>query len=337
MLNRFRSPPLPCALGCVLAALGLLGCSGPDGSGEEEPERIKIQTGWYAQPETGGFFHAQAMGFFAEQGLAVDVLPKAPGGPSALQLVSSGRAQFGLTRVEDLFMAAHRGLPVVGLCAYNLRSPLSLMVHQSHSIRSFEELSGRRVKLQAGTPFHKWLQRKVPGGFQVVPHDFGLGQFMVDPTYVQQVYLTNEPYHARLQGAEVDILPFADQGFLTTDILFTTREMVESRPKLVRQIVYAATKGWYDFMTQDPTAGLELIGQLSPDLDPEYLRWTHQQMLDYRVVEGEVGFDGRFFEIPPERLSAQVAMLADLGYLPADFDYAPHVTSEFLPQQPFTY
>src|SRR5436189_4757994 len=41
--------------------------------------KIKVQLDWVAEPEHGGFYQAQAKGFFREEGLDVTLIPGGPG------------------------------------------------------------------------------------------------------------------------------------------------------------------------------------------------------------------------------------------------------------------
>ena len=73
---------------CALLALALAGChrapapaapkSGP------EPQRVTLLLNWFAEAEHGGFFAALAEGYYAAEGLAVEILPGGPGYGRAL-------------------------------------------------------------------------------------------------------------------------------------------------------------------------------------------------------------------------------------------------------------
>lgn len=56
---------------------------------------IRLQLDWYPQPEHGGFFAAQLLGYYRAEGLDLTLLPLPQYG-SAAQLVASGKADLGL-------------------------------------------------------------------------------------------------------------------------------------------------------------------------------------------------------------------------------------------------
>ena len=51
----------------------------PPAAAAEAPRKLIVQLDWMAEPEHGGFYQAQARGFFREEGLDVTLLPGGPG------------------------------------------------------------------------------------------------------------------------------------------------------------------------------------------------------------------------------------------------------------------
>ena len=46
---------------------------------EKKPFKLTVQLDWVAEPEHGGFYQAQAKGYFRDEGLDVTLIPGGPG------------------------------------------------------------------------------------------------------------------------------------------------------------------------------------------------------------------------------------------------------------------
>src|ERR1017187_5693663 len=105
------------AIVLLFAGLGVAGCGRPASS--EPPKnvppplrRVVFQSDWFPQAEHGGYYQALAKGFYREAGLAVEIRPG--GNAAGIKLpVATGEADFGLSRSDDVMVAASRGLPLV--------------------------------------------------------------------------------------------------------------------------------------------------------------------------------------------------------------------------------
>lgn len=315
------------------ALLLLSGC-GSEGDAEEAPPRtFVLQTDWYAQPETGGFWQAQAKGFFEAEGASVEVRPSVPSMINT-QVVASGNAQFGITRIDDIILGNARGMDLVAVSTYMRRSPIALMAHPENPAEAIPDLDGKTVMITVGKPHHLWIERHFGIDIKDIPHNFSTARFLSDPqrTFVQQVYLTNEPYHvAREDGQPPKLFPLYEAGFKTFLCLYTTRSFAEANPEVVRAVVKAAARGWRDYITGDPSPGNALITSHSEKYHGEYLDWTIEQIRVNQLIEGEIGFDGAFYEIPRDRAIAQAEQLAAYGQIDdvppvdtyASWDYLP--------------
>src|SRR5882672_4031627 len=107
----FRTVP---ALFAVAVLVVIPGCDKkPEPAMAATPSLIKVtfQTDWFPQPEHGGYYQALAKGFYAAEGLDVEILP---GGPNAqvMTTVALGRADLGMTNGDDVIVAVARGVPI---------------------------------------------------------------------------------------------------------------------------------------------------------------------------------------------------------------------------------
>ncbi|MCX7002456.1 MAG: ABC transporter substrate-binding protein [bacterium] len=86
---------------------------------------VRLQLKWPHQFQFAGYYAAQAQGYYQAAGLAVEIIPCAPG-TDAVHTVVAGQAEFGVG-TTDLLLRRAQGAPVVVLAVIFQHSPLALM------------------------------------------------------------------------------------------------------------------------------------------------------------------------------------------------------------------
>ncbi|MBI5444535.1 MAG: ABC transporter substrate-binding protein, partial [Deltaproteobacteria bacterium] len=126
------------ALTAVLAA----GCSRAPGPAPLVP--VTVQLKWYHQAQFAGFYLAADRGYYAAEGLAVDLVP---GGPQIdiLGRVAKGEAQFGISAPEDILVARSRGSDVIALAAIFRKNPSVFVTLASSGIETPRDFLGRTI------------------------------------------------------------------------------------------------------------------------------------------------------------------------------------------------
>jgi NitT/TauT family transport system substrate-binding protein len=323
----------------VLAALAALVVSGCGDRRADAPApgpvalvKVILQTDWYAQPEHGGFYQAQAKGYYREAGLEVEIIS---GGPNAIpvQKVALGSAQFALGRTDELIIAAGRGIPVLALAALMQRDPQAVMFHRDSGIRDFKDLDGRSVMAVPGSAWVTLLQQKYGIKMSVTPLDFGLSRFLADKRLVQQCFITNEPYYVGQQGFEIGTLLLSDAGIDPYRIWYTSREFASGRPEVVRAFTAASIRGWRDYVDGDRREADLRIGQLNPKMTPEFIAFSVAAMRAHRLVHGDPAKGELLGRIDPARMGAEIERLAAIGMLGRPVRLADVFDEAFLPEE----
>src|SRR5437764_14030758 len=95
---------------------------------DEAPFKLSVQLDWVPEPEHGGFYQAQARGFFREEGLDVTLIP---GGPNAFVMpsVATGKADIGQADSTNTLLQQAEGLPVVQFAAVFQDDPSGILVN----------------------------------------------------------------------------------------------------------------------------------------------------------------------------------------------------------------
>lgn len=319
----------------LVAALAA-GCArqepGPPAGAGPVPAKVRLQTDWYPQPEHGGYYQALAKGYYAAEGLDVEIVP---GGPNAqvMATVATGRAQFGMTNGDDVITAVSRGVPVVMVAAEMQRDAQGVMFHESHPLRSLRDLDGKTIMAGAGSTWLTVIQRQLGIRFHLQPLVGDLARFMNDEKFIQQCFVTNEPYFARQRGAQVGALLIAnaEAGFEPYRVVLTSRAFAAQQPEIVRKFVRATIRGWTDYLTGDPEPANALLRKLRPDLPADFYAYSIRAMKDYQLVLGDAARGEAMGRLTAERLRRQIEQLQAAGVLEmpvtvgdvADFDFLP--------------
>jgi NitT/TauT family transport system substrate-binding protein len=294
------------------------------------PVKIKFQTDWFPQPEHGGYYQALAKGYYAAEGLDVEILP---GGPNAqvMATVATGRADLGMTNGDDVIVAVARGVPIKMIGAEMQRDPQGILFHRENPLRELRDLQGRTLMAGAGSTWLEVVRQKLGVRFNQMPLVGDLARFMNDKTLVQQCFVTNEPFFARQRGADVGALLIASDTYEPYRVMFTSNGYLVKHPDIVAKFVRASVRGWVDYLTGDPAPANALLAQKRADLSPEFMAYSIKAMNDYKLVSGDPAKGEFAGQITATRLQKQIALLQEVGVLDKPVTVADVASFEFLP------
>lgn len=309
----------------VLTAI-LTGCSQADrdhatseNKATLELFKLRLQTDWLPQPEHGGFYYAQAAGFYAEEGLAVEILP---GGPNAVTVakVLRGDVDVAMNRADAIFLHAADGMPFQFLFTTLQHDPAAILLHASNPISSLAELDGKTIMGVPGSPWIAYLEKRYDISLRILPHDFSLNRFLADETFIQQCMLTNEPFFARLNGADPKVLPMAESGFNPYHLVYSRTDFAARHPEVIERFMRASLRGWQAYVTEDPSEANALIAERNPQMSDEFMQFIRETMIERRLVTGFPERGEATGQISLDRLEELRAQMVELGLLPEEFD-----------------
>ena len=321
---------------CLLFSLAILtGCHHASTQPAEAGglTHVTLQADWYPQPEQGGFYTALANGYYKEEGLDVAI---APGGPYVVgaQQVAAGAAQFGMGSSDTILEAIGDRQPLVAVAATMQRDPQGIMVRKDSTVRSFADLEGRTVAVKSGQTWFAYLVKRYQlDRVREIPATYSVANFVADPQYIQQAFATSEPFFAQRAGIETRMLLTSDAGYNPYRVMFTTQEFLQQHPDTVARFVRASLRGWRDYLS-DPGAAHKVIAQLNPALNPEWMQFSWQALLDGNFVTGDPS-GAQLGQMTPERWATMYKQLSDLKMISQPFDPAKAYTLQFVqPHQP---
>jgi NitT/TauT family transport system substrate-binding protein len=284
---------------------------------EDGKERIHItlQTDWYAQPEHGGYYQALVNGYYADEGLAVKIIP---GGLRCANMEKAGMCEvdFSIGRSDDVIVRIGRGVPITIIGIEMQRDPTAIFFHPQQNLKSLKDLNGRTIKAGVGMIWTYMLKHKLNIDFTIIPTGNGHGEFIQDETLLQQGFVTNEPFFIKKAGGTVDALLIHEAIPDTYRVIITSKKFAEEHPEIVEKFVRATLKGWKSFLLEDPSQTYEAIIAHNPQMqEPGFLDYSRKAILQYNFVEDNVKPDSQLGKISLERIQNEINALKEIDAL----------------------
>jgi NitT/TauT family transport system substrate-binding protein len=314
---------LAVALACTLA-----GCRSHQAATGNGLTPVRLQLDWYPQPEHGGFYTAQMLGYYKAEGLDVTILPLPQYG-SLAQLVSAGKADFGLGSSDQILEWDSNGLPLLAVAATMQHDPQAIMVHVDSPIHDFKDLEGHTVASQPGAVWLKYVIGKYHlRNVRQVPSTLSIANFLADPNYVQQIFITSEPFFVKQAGAEEREFLISSSGYDPYRVQFTTRDFTAQHPDIVARFVRASIRGWNQYLN-DPGPTNALLLKLNPALNPAQEAYTAQALRDGGFITGGDATGAQTGRMTAARWTAGYEQLKSLGILEGQVDPATTYSLQF--------
>lgn len=284
-------------------------------------DKVRFGTNWLAQSNHGGYYQALADGTYEKYGLDVEILP---GGPQVNNrgMLPAGKLDFLMAgNLLIPFDATRNGIPTKVVAAHLQKDPQCIMAHAG-VYKGWEDLTNAPEILlakDAQYSFWKWMQNSQ--GFreeQIRPYGFSLAAFLSDQKAVQQCYVTSEPVYARREGADVDVFLLADYGWNTYSTVIEARtEMIENNPDLVQRFLDATAEGWYNFLYNDATAGINAIVAANPEVTAESVRADVELLKELGLVDSGDALTVGIGALSPEKVQSFYDMVVANGIIEA--------------------
>ena len=141
---------------------------------------VRLQLQWVTQAQFAGYYVAQAMGFYADEGLDVTIL-ESEGDIQPADAVAAGDAEFGVTWAPRVLQAGSNGADLVNIAQIFQRSGTVLVSFAETGIVEAQDIVLKRIGY--------W-----PNGseFEIYALTFHIGS---DPISGEHLQLVEQPFH----------------------------------------------------------------------------------------------------------------------------------------------
>jgi NitT/TauT family transport system substrate-binding protein len=293
---------------------------------------IRLPMGYIPSVQYAPFYVADARGYFAEEGLALefDYAFETDG----VKLVGANELPFSLASGEQVLLARQQGLPVVYVFGWWQDYPVAVAAPASSGIDDPADLAGRTVgiPLLGGASFIGYAALMAANDLPLDAAELQvIGFTQAEALQAGQVeaavvYANNEPIVLESQGLPLNVLRVADYVTLASNGIITNEATLRDDPQLVQRMLRAFVRGLQDTL-DDPEAAFELCKNYIEGLSGE------TAVLQRRVLDESMRYwtAERLGYSQPEAWEnmEQVMLEADLLEGPQDLDQA--FTNEFVP------
>jgi ABC-type nitrate/sulfonate/bicarbonate transport system substrate-binding protein len=241
--------------------------------------RAILSLDWVPNTNHTGFYVALEKGWYAEQGLDLEIqIPSDPA--AALKQVAYGNTEFGVSFQEEVTIARSNDIPVVSLAAIIQHNTSAFASLGDTGIQRAREIEGQRYG-SYGLPIERPILGQlmdcdggdidkvefIDVGFDAFPALIGK---RVDLAWI---FLAWDGVQAEIMGIELNTLPLYGSCVpdYYTPLIIAGETTIENKPDLVRHFIAVTALG-YEYAIAHPQESAEILLRASPETDPELAR-----------------------------------------------------------------
>ncbi|MEL7626184.1 MAG: ABC transporter substrate-binding protein [Anaerolineaceae bacterium] len=315
----------------IFIALMVLSACQPSNS--DGLEKITFNLTYVPNIQFAPFYVAIHKGFFAEEGLEVDL---AYGNEADMvALVGSNHQQFMVASGEQILLSREQGLPVVSVSAWYKDYPVGVASLKESGISQPSDLVGKDIGLPGlyGANYIGMEALAAENGlddddYQLVSIGFTQVESLVSGTVdAVVVYLANEPVQLRSRGYEINVIAVKDYIDLVGNCIVTNETTIENNPDLVQKMVRAFRKG-LEYTAANPeeawTISQKFIENLTDEVAP-----VQKEVLKESISHWQLTTETK--EEQDLRWTNMMNVLLKIGLMKNQLNIQDVYTNEFLP------
>jgi ABC-type nitrate/sulfonate/bicarbonate transport system substrate-binding protein len=318
------------ALAAVLLA-SLAACGAPDKT-ETALTKVTLVLDWTPNTNHTGLYVAQDKGYFADNGLDVDIIQ--PSETAVLQLLAAGAAQFGIDFQESLTFARDEGIPVVSIGAILQHNTSAFAAPADRGITSAKDFEGKTYGgwgMDMETATIKYLMNEAGGDYgkvnvTTIGDTDALTAMQMNKIDFAWIYEGWEGMSARLKGVDLSYVPLGDEPVFDyyTPIIVTSEDMISKNRDTVERFMDAVVKG-YAFAAGHPDESADILIKHAPELDPELVK-ASQEFLSPLYIDDAESFGVQKAEV----WDRYTQWLYDQGFIETLVDSSRAFTNDFV-------
>lgn len=322
----------------VLSLFMFTSCSAnkPQNSNKETNEKVRIVLDWTPNTNHTGLYVAQANGYFAEQGLEVEIMQ--PPEDGAVALVGGGGAEFGVSFQDSLApnFASANSMPVTAVAALIQHNTSGIISLKEDGIDSPAKMAGHNYATW-DMPIEKAIIKKIvedDGGnfdeIEMVPSTvtdvITALQTDIDTVWVFYAW---DGIATKVKGLDTNYLNFADYGKeldYYCPVLITNTEYAQENSETVKKALTAIKQG-YEFAIENPEEAAQILLEAAPELNPEIVVESQKWLADQYIADAE-----KWGYIDQDRWDSFYGWLFENKLVENEIPEGTGFTNEYLPE-----
>lgn len=251
----------------LVSILVIFGCTEKQNDNKKKKglQEITVKLKYFHQAQFAGNYVANEKGFYADEGLKVNLVPFSFEEP-VIDAVLNGKAVFGITGAIDMLLARAQGLPIKSFAVIYKVSPICAYSLKESGIIRPQDFIGKTIGLEKAADieiaYSVMMARLGIDRNQVkeVTIGFDATDLLAGTVDVATGYIVNEPQQVIETGQKVNTILMAEYGVnIYADVLFTTEDTINNNSELVEGFLRATLKGWqYTIEHEEEAVGITL-------------------------------------------------------------------------------
>ncbi|OQY45140.1 MAG: hypothetical protein B6242_11230 [Anaerolineaceae bacterium 4572_78] len=248
--------------------------SEPESEKPAEVTKIKLGVGFIPNVQFSPLYVAQKKGFYAEEGLEVELEYGYEN--DFVALVAQGERQFAIASGDQVILGRSQGLPITYIMKWFERFPVAVMALKEKGIDSPEKLQDVSVGVPGlfGASYIGWKALVYAENIdesKITLESIGFTQaesISKGTIDAAVVYIANEPIQLAQAGYRIDVIEVSDYIDLISNGLITNEKTIKENPELVRKMVKATLKG-IAYAIENPDETFQIAREVVPEITDE--------------------------------------------------------------------
>lgn len=323
---------------CSMTACGNNNKSEETKSNINDLEKITFVLDWTPNTNHTGLYTAIEKGYFAEEGLDVEVVQ--PPEDGAEVLVASGKAQFGIS-FQDTMASAISGddaLPITAVASIIQHNTSGIISRKGEGMDTPKGMEGHSYATWNGPIELATLETvvKADGGdfrkVELIPSTVTDEVSALKTNSVDSIWIFYgwAGVKTELEGLETDYFAFADIDPVFdyyTPVLISGNTFLEENPETAKAFIRALSKGYEDAI-KNPEEAADILCSAAPELDKELVLASQNYLKDQYQAEAD-----KWGYIDAERWNNFYQWINDNQLTEAEVPLDTAFTNDFLPSR----
>lgn len=270
---------------------GLLSVSIVSAEDETELTPVRLQLQWVAQSQFAGYYAAEALGYYEEEGIdltilegAVEIVPQ--------QVVAAGGAEFGIAWVPKVLESREQGADLVNIGQIFQRSGTLQVALIDSGIETVEDFEGMRIGTWGFGNEHELfaamravgIDPENPDHVTIIQQPFDMSLLVNGGVDAAQAQIYNE-YAMVLEQVDpstgdflfteddLNVINFNDVGTaMLQDHIFTNADWLAENEEIAIGFLRASFKGWL-YCRDNFDECVDIVLDNGPTLGEGHMRW----------------------------------------------------------------
>mgnify|MGYP005914189935 FL=1 len=245
-------------------------------------QRITITPKWTAQAQFTGYYVADKMGFYKEEGLDVRIIHPAIS-ESSFSVLQSGKSQVAVMNLSFALTARASGAKIINIMQTSQEN--SLMLVSRHPLNDIASLKQKDIAVW--NHLSQNLLDRISARYQLnckwIRFNSGVNLFLAGAVDICLVGSYNEYLQLAEYGLRPDdtyLLHFSDYGYdLPEDGLYVTDEFYQAHPDIIPKLVRASIRGW-EWANEHKEKALDIVMDIVHENNIGTNRYHQRKMME---------------------------------------------------------